>query len=147
MNSLQSFHVTTISGNPHNITIINYWQNVYPIQNLHHIRGKWFEVITGNRAAFHELFEKHIQCDIAKLNADQYTLPHILQQKPASLQNYQNGIKVQCSTMSVLVISNKHTCFGAVLRHTVVCHLAREASTPHREYIDRKKESVIFTPQ
>ena len=31
-------------------------------------------------------------------------------------------------------------------RHTVVCRAAQEASAPHREYIDRKKENVIFIP-
>ena len=31
-------------------------------------------------------------------------------------------------------------------RHTVVCRVAQEASAPHREYIYRKKENVIFTP-
>ena len=30
-------------------------------------------------------------------------------------------------------------------RHTVVCRAAQEAGAPHREYIDRKKENVIFT--
>ena len=33
-----------------------------------------------------------------------------------------------------------------LLRHTVVCRAAQEAGTPHHEYIDRKKENVIFTP-
>ena len=28
----------------------------------------------------------------------------------------------------------------------VVCRVAQEASTPHREYINRKKENAIFTP-
>ena len=28
----------------------------------------------------------------------------------------------------------------------VVCHAAQEAGAPHREYIYRKKENVIFTP-
>ena len=32
-----------------------------------------------------------------------------------------------------------------VSRHTVVCRAAQEAGAPHREYIDRKKENVIFT--
>ena len=31
-------------------------------------------------------------------------------------------------------------------KHTIVCHAAQEAGTPHRGYIDRKKENVIFTP-
>ena len=31
-------------------------------------------------------------------------------------------------------------------RHTVVCRAAQEAGAPHREYIDRKNEKVIFTP-
>ena len=31
-------------------------------------------------------------------------------------------------------------------RHTVVCCAAQEAGAPHREYIDRKNENVIFTP-
>ena len=31
-------------------------------------------------------------------------------------------------------------------RHMVVCRAAQEAGTPHREYIYRKKENVIFTP-
>ena len=31
-------------------------------------------------------------------------------------------------------------------RHTVVCRAAQEAGAPHREYIDRKNENVIFTP-
>ena len=30
-------------------------------------------------------------------------------------------------------------------RHTIVCHAAQKAGTPHRGYIDRKKENVIFT--
>ena len=30
-------------------------------------------------------------------------------------------------------------------RHTIVCRAAQEAGAPHREYIDRKKENVIFT--
>ena len=30
--------------------------------------------------------------------------------------------------------------------HTIVCRAAQEASAPHREYIDRKKENIIFTP-
>ena len=33
-----------------------------------------------------------------------------------------------------------------VSRHTVVRRAAQEAGVPHREYIDRKKENVIFTP-
>ena len=31
-------------------------------------------------------------------------------------------------------------------RHTVVCRAAQEAGVPHREYIYRKKENVIFPP-
>ena len=31
-------------------------------------------------------------------------------------------------------------------RHTIVCRTAQEAGAPHRGYIDRKKENVIFTP-
>ena len=31
-----------------------------------------------------------------------------------------------------------------LLRYTVVCHVTQEASTPHCEYIDRKKENAIF---
>ena len=31
-------------------------------------------------------------------------------------------------------------------RHTVVCRAAQEAGAPHREYIDKKNENVIFTP-
>ena len=31
-------------------------------------------------------------------------------------------------------------------RHTVVFRAAQEAGAPHREYIDRKNENVIFTP-
>ena len=31
-------------------------------------------------------------------------------------------------------------------RHTTVCRAAQEADAPHREYIDRKNENVIFTP-
>ena len=31
-------------------------------------------------------------------------------------------------------------------RHTIVCRAAQEAGAPHREYIDRKNENVIFTP-
>ena len=31
-------------------------------------------------------------------------------------------------------------------RHTAVCRAAQEAGAPHREYIDRKNENVIFTP-
>ena len=33
----------------------------------------------------------------------------------------------------------------ALSRHTVVCRAAQEAGAPHREYIDRKNENVIFT--
>ena len=33
-----------------------------------------------------------------------------------------------------------------ISRHTIVCRAAQEAGTPHHEYIDRKKENVIFTP-
>ena len=29
-------------------------------------------------------------------------------------------------------------------RHTIVCRAAQEAGAPHREYIDRKNENVIF---
>ena len=32
-----------------------------------------------------------------------------------------------------------------ISRHTVVCRAAQEAGMPHREYIYRKKENVIFT--
>ena len=35
--------------------------------------------------------------------------------------------------------------FVHLSRHTVVCRAAQEAGAPHREYIDRKKENVIFT--
>ena len=31
-------------------------------------------------------------------------------------------------------------------RMCVVCRAAQEAGAPHREYIYRKKEDVIFTP-
>ena len=31
-------------------------------------------------------------------------------------------------------------------RHTIVCRAAHEAGTPHHEYINRKKENMIFTP-
>ena len=33
-----------------------------------------------------------------------------------------------------------------ISRHTVVCRVAQEAGTQPREYIDRKKENVIFAP-
>ena len=33
-----------------------------------------------------------------------------------------------------------------ISRHTVVCRAAQETGAPHREYIDRKKQNVIFTP-
>ena len=33
-----------------------------------------------------------------------------------------------------------------ISRHTIVCRAALEAGAPHREYIDRKNENVIFTP-
>ena len=33
-----------------------------------------------------------------------------------------------------------------ISRHTIVCHAAQEAGVPHRGYIDRKKENIIFTP-
>ena len=36
--------------------------------------------------------------------------------------------------------------YYTVSRHTVVCRAAQEAGAPHREYIDRKNENVIFTP-
>ena len=32
------------------------------------------------------------------------------------------------------------------IEHTIVCRAAQEAGAPHREYIDRKNENVIFTP-
>ena len=32
-----------------------------------------------------------------------------------------------------------------ISRYTIVCRAAQEAGAPHREYIDRKKENVIFT--
>ena len=32
-----------------------------------------------------------------------------------------------------------------ISRHTEVCRAAQEAGAPHREYIDRKNENVIFT--
>ena len=35
---------------------------------------------------------------------------------------------------------------SSVSRHTVKCRAAQEAGAPHREYIYRKKENVIFTP-
>ena len=31
-------------------------------------------------------------------------------------------------------------------RHTIVCRAAQEAGAPHRGYIDRKKENIIFIP-
>ena len=31
-------------------------------------------------------------------------------------------------------------------RHTAVCRAAQEAGAPHREYINRKNENVIFAP-
>ena len=34
----------------------------------------------------------------------------------------------------------------SISRHTIVCRAAQEAGAPHREYIDRKNENVIFTP-
>ena len=34
----------------------------------------------------------------------------------------------------------------SIPRRTVVCRAAQEAGAPHREYIDRKNENVIFTP-
>ena len=41
------------------------------------------------------------------------------------------------------------TCHGyrvnRVSRHTTVCHAAQEAGAPHRGYIDKKKENIIFT--
>ena len=33
---------------------------------------------------------------------------------------------------------------GHISTHTVVCRAAQEAGAPHREYIDRKNENVIF---
>ena len=35
--------------------------------------------------------------------------------------------------------------FNYVSRRTIVCRAAQEAVAPHRGYIDRKKENVIFT--
>ena len=32
-----------------------------------------------------------------------------------------------------------------ISRHTIVCRATQEAGVPHREYIDSKKENVIFT--
>ena len=34
-----------------------------------------------------------------------------------------------------------------ISRHMVVCQVAQEAGVSHHEYIDRKKENVIFTPK
>ena len=31
-------------------------------------------------------------------------------------------------------------------RHTIMCRVTQEAGMPHRGYIDRKKENIIFTP-
>ena len=42
------------------------------------------------------------------------------------------------------IISSNHNIM--VSRHTIVCRAAQEAGAPHREYIDRKNENVIFTP-
>ena len=53
--------------------------------------------------------------------------------KPKKAQNFQFKL---CGAPGELLIS----------RHTVVCRAAQEAGAPHREYIDRKNENVIFTP-
>ena len=37
-------------------------------------------------------------------------------------------------------------CVKVESRHTIVCRAAQEAGAPHLEYINRKKESAIFTP-
>ena len=46
-----------------------------------------------------------------------------------------------------LGVAHSHTyvCVYPISRHTVVCRAAQEAGAPHREYIYRKKENVIFT--
>ena len=31
-------------------------------------------------------------------------------------------------------------------RHMTVCHVSQEADVPQHEYIDKKKENMIFTP-
>ena len=47
----------------------------------------------------------------------------------------------------VMILLFKHSVVMIyyISRHMVVCRAAQEASAPHREYIDRKKENVIFT--
>ena len=49
-----------------------------------------------------------------------------------------------CSQRVALHVSHQEG--YEVSRHTVVCRAAQEAGAPHREYIDRKNENVIFTP-
>ena len=45
-----------------------------------------------------------------------------------------------------VAIGSTLECTISISRHTVVCRAAQEAGAPHREYIDRKNENVIFTP-
>ena len=44
-----------------------------------------------------------------------------------------------------IMITCQHVDFPTS-RHTIVCRAAQEAGAPHREYIDRKNENVIFPP-
>ena len=50
------------------------------------------------------------------------------------------------SGMFKVLIEDLFFNFLLISRHTVVCRAAQEAGAPHREYIYRKKENVIFTP-
>ena len=49
--------------------------------------------------------------------------------------------KQYVASTNTIIISHSY-----ISRHTVVCRAAQEAGAPHREYIDRKNENVIFTP-
>ena len=51
-------------------------------------------------------------------------------------------IKTKCTILYIILYL--YSSYGS--RHTVVCRAAQEAGAPHREYIDRKNENVIFTP-
>ena len=47
---------------------------------------------------------------------------------------------------SIVLVRTSDIHIALLSRHTVVCRAAQEAGAPHREYIDRKNENVIFTP-
>ena len=66
---------------------------------------------------------------------------HIFKHYTPKLQQY----KVM-SVLHLMLECLKNSIILWISRHTVVCRAAQEAGAPHREYIDRKNENVIFTP-